>query len=69
MAYPSEYIDLGLIEYKEAWEKQEAFNEEIRNNKNKQSSLPGKLIFVNIRMSIPLDGAANKITCSLRMSS
>jgi lipoyl(octanoyl) transferase len=36
---------LGLIEYKEAWEKQEAFNEEIRNNKNKQSSLPGKLIF------------------------
>lgn len=43
MSYPSEYIDLGLIEYKNAWDKQEEFNTLIRNNKDK--GLNGKLIF------------------------
>ena len=44
MNYPSEYIDFGLIEYKEAWEKQENFNRSIRDHKG-EDRLAGKLIF------------------------
>jgi lipoyl(octanoyl) transferase len=45
MPYNTEYIDFGLIEYKEAWEKQEELNLAIRNNKYGAKPLKGKLIF------------------------
>lgn len=43
MHYNAEYIDLGLIEYKDAWNKQEDFNKAIRDHKDEQ--IKGKLIF------------------------
>lgn len=43
MSYPAEYIDFGTIEYKDAWNKQEEYNQHIRDNKD--DKLDGKLIF------------------------
>lgn len=45
MSYSSEYIDLELIEYKEAWNKQESYNQEIILAKNDAKQVSGKLIF------------------------
>jgi lipoyl(octanoyl) transferase len=45
MTYTANFIDFGLIEYKEAWEKQENINEEIRTAKYTDNPVPGKLIF------------------------
>ena len=45
MSYSAEYIDLGKIEYKEAWDKQETWNREIITGKSEEKTLPGKLIF------------------------
>ena len=45
MSYPSEYIDLGLIEYKAAWDKQENWNQKIINGKAEGNQQKGKLIF------------------------
>ena len=45
MSYTSEYIDLGSIEYKEAWDKQEDWNQELISGKSEKHTLPGKLIF------------------------
>lgn len=43
MHYNAEYIDLGLIEYKDAWNKQEDYNKAIRDRKDEHPN--GKLIF------------------------
>ncbi len=45
MDYKTDFIDLGLIEYKEAWDMQEAWNQEIKSSKLKHEIIPGKLIF------------------------
>lgn len=43
MSYTAKYIDLGLIEYKNAWDQQEEYNQAIRDHKDENIS--GKLIF------------------------
>ncbi len=45
MKYKTDFIDLGQIEYKKAWGKQETWNQEIKNAKMQHIILPGKLIF------------------------
>ncbi len=45
MSYNAQYLDFGLIEYKEAWNSQELLNQEIRDHKAAQPAHPGKLIF------------------------
>lgn len=45
MNYTAQYLDFGLIEYKEAWNRQEALNQHIRDHKDAQTNEPGKLIF------------------------
>lgn len=44
--YIAEFIDLGNVAYKEAWEIQEKHHQAIVNGKNNGEILPGKLIFV-----------------------
>lgn len=43
MSYTADYIDFGSIEYKDAWNKQEDYNQQIRDHKNEK--IAGKLIF------------------------
>jgi lipoyl(octanoyl) transferase len=45
MTYTADFIDLGLKEYKEAWEIQENYQNEIIDAKAAKGSAPGKLIF------------------------
>ncbi|QQS52199.1 MAG: lipoyl(octanoyl) transferase LipB [Bacteroidota bacterium] len=45
MNYTAQYLDFGLIEYKEAWNRQEVLNQQIRDHKDAQTNEPGKLIF------------------------
>lgn len=45
MNYTAQYLDFGLIEYKEAWNRQEALNQQIRDHKDAQTNESGKLIF------------------------
>lgn len=45
MSYLAQYVDLGLIEYKDAWDKQESYHKEIVAAKAEGNTCPGKLIF------------------------
>jgi lipoyl(octanoyl) transferase len=45
MSYKAHYIDLGLKEYKAAWEIQEKYHHEIVEAKSSGNFEPGKLIF------------------------
>lgn len=45
MTYSANYIDLGLNEYKDAWETQEQYLSNIVEHKKNSEPTPGKLIF------------------------
>lgn len=45
MVYQTDYVDLGVMEYKQAWDIQEKFQSEIISAKANHKPTPGKLLF------------------------